>query len=64
MTSFLHGALQLKAEAVSGPSSRASTASDLAPFAWRPSVDNGTSHVGLPQTFDFDFVKMVPAPWL
>ena len=64
VTSFLHGALQLRAEAVSGPSSRASTDSQYAPFAWRPAVDNTTTHAGLPQTFDFDFVKMAPASWL
>ena len=62
VTSYLGGFRDLECEAVSGPSSRASSPiSTLAPFSWRPAVDNATLHLGLPATFAFPFVTMKPA---
>ena len=58
VTSYNHGFFNLSAEAVNGPSSTASAdTSTNPPFAWRPNVDK-TSHVGLPQVFNFPFVRM------
>lgn len=48
---------KLTCEAVSGPSSTASSPeSALPPFAWRPS---DTNHLGLPAKYDFPFIKIV-----
>ena len=49
----------MTAHAASGPSSSASSpVSVLAPFSWRPAVDEKTLHIGLPQKYDFDFVTI------
>ena len=59
VTSAKHGFWELTCEAVNGPSSRASSAaSDLPPFAWRSKDQN---HRGLPERFDFPFVKIAPS---
>ena len=50
---------QMTAHAASGPSSSASSPiSVLAPFSWRPAVDEKTLHIGLPQKYDFGFVTV------
>ncbi len=62
VTSHLTGFWDLSAEAVNGPSSRASTkGSAIEPFAWRPTVDNATLHLGLPEVFDFPWVRVTPS---
>ena len=49
----------MSCHAVSGPSSSASSpANVLPPFSWRAQVDAKTLHIGLPQTYDFDFVPI------
>lgn len=45
----------LIAEAVNGPT----RSNGLPAFSWKPEF-NQTAHVGLPTTFDFDFVTMDP----
>lgn len=51
-------ARELQARIVNGPSSTASmSGSVLPPFAWRA---NDSSHVGLPQTFDFGWASVGP----
>ncbi|KAL2078064.1 hypothetical protein ACEWY4_025749 [Coilia grayii] len=49
-----HQAQRFVSEAVSGPT----TQGGLSPFSW--SSFNRTSHVGLPQTYNFSFVTMQP----
>eukprot|EP00729_Bicosta_minor_P011971 gene11971-23531_t len=51
VTSYNHGFWNLSAEAVNGSSTNP-------PFAWRPTVDNKTSHAGLPNVFNFPFVRI------
>jgi hypothetical protein len=58
VTSHNTGFWNLTAQVVNGPSSSASTTSDIPPFAWRATVDNTTSHRGLPPVLDFDFVTV------
>ena len=52
----------MSCHAVSGPSSMASsTESVLPPFSWRPTIDDKTLHLGLPQTYNFPFVPITAA---
>ena len=58
VTSYLHGARELKASVVNGPSSSASAVgSTNAPFTWRPF--DGV-HAGLPAVFDFPWRAVAP----
>lgn len=61
VTSYANGFQHLCCDAVNGPSSTASSATSTnLPFSWRADVDKDTSHVGLPETYNFPFLRICP----
>ena len=59
VTSHLHGFWNRTASVVNGPTRGGK--SDLAPFSWSKAPFNAMSHVGLPETYAFDFQPTAPA---
>eukprot|EP00949_MAST-11_sp_MAST-11-sp1_P001690 g1690.t1 len=56
VTSYSYGMMELKAQAINGPT-RSLGFGNLKPFSWRNGFED-TKHRGLPEVYDFDFVSM------
>eukprot|EP00928_Gymnodinium_smaydae_P089142 TRINITY_DN73143_c0_g1_i1.p1 TRINITY_DN73143_c0_g1~~TRINITY_DN73143_c0_g1_i1.p1 ORF type:complete len:614 (+),score=131.30 TRINITY_DN73143_c0_g1_i1:129-1970(+) len=64
VTSYMHGAMALRADAVSGPTRSKRTeklfGDQLPVFTWRDQRFAHTRHDGLPEQYEFEFVDMQP----
>jgi len=60
VTSYNHGAMRQRAQAINGPT-HSTRRNDLPPFSWsRSKFAASQSHLGLPDTYSFDFVDVHP----
>lgn len=63
VTSYKFGAMELRAQAINGPSQSKGNG-DLPPFSWKDAKFANRSHAGLPETYNFDFIDVQPQrPW-